>query len=387
LNWRMQRGCSPPTSAQRRASEIWDRVLDVQGTGLMSEKAFEALKREALYRRQTHVLDLPVSRMIAIVPTPSAGAHVADSRARARREPQPDSNSRFDGLDTAPTYRSKRPTSTQRTQAPHTVVIRNRSAFDRIENTTHRHPAAGASLDLIGDLVQASLDAGLVDARRAREANAADKITRIGSPPGTAMTLGSVTCSRTTGSPSARRFAYAVVEVPKLRAVYALRRAFSMACGLALSPPGQLWFAVAVDDDRRNAMVARGATLDRRLRDCLGDRIGKIAAREQLGVRGRSFSGQARWRKRTWVFANACRLLSEYFREVHRWTFIAERRLSDGQQRPCETGKLAVWRQATKSIRREFPTGITPCNFESTSVWVRKQSDAAAQSFYLAMGL
>jgi hypothetical protein len=33
------------------------------------------------------------------------------------------------------------------------------------------------------------------------------------------MTFGSVTCSRTTGSPSASRFAYVVVEVRKLKAV------------------------------------------------------------------------------------------------------------------------------------------------------------------------
>ena len=40
-----------------------------------------------------------------------------------------------------------------------------------------RHgPATGTSLELSGDLVQAGLDAGLVGARRAGEANAADKI-------------------------------------------------------------------------------------------------------------------------------------------------------------------------------------------------------------------
>ena len=36
--------------------------------------------------------------------------------------------------------------------------------------------AAGTSLELIGDLVQARLDAGFIDAWRAGEANAADKI-------------------------------------------------------------------------------------------------------------------------------------------------------------------------------------------------------------------
>ena len=77
------------------------------------------------------------------------------------------------------------------------------------------------SLELIGDLVQASLDAGLVDPRRAGEANAADKIIASldRKSPGMAMTFGSVTCSRTTGSASASRFAYAVVEMRKLRAV------------------------------------------------------------------------------------------------------------------------------------------------------------------------
>jgi len=43
--------------------------------------------------------------------------------------------------------------------------------------------------------------------------------TLTGSPPGMAITPGSVTCWRTTGLSSAKRLAYSVVETRKLRAV------------------------------------------------------------------------------------------------------------------------------------------------------------------------
>src|SRR5277367_274599 len=60
--------------------------------------------------------------------------------------------------------------------------------------------------------------------------------TLIGRPPGMAMMFGSVTCCRTTGLLSAKRLAYSAVGMRKFAAVYALRRAFSIVYGCALSP-------------------------------------------------------------------------------------------------------------------------------------------------------
>jgi hypothetical protein len=47
-------------------------LRDARGSRLVVQKPFEALGGEASRQRQTQVLDLPVSRIIAFVPSPSA---------------------------------------------------------------------------------------------------------------------------------------------------------------------------------------------------------------------------------------------------------------------------------------------------------------------------
>jgi hypothetical protein len=47
-------------------------LRDPRGSRLVAHKSVHALGGEPLCQRQTQVLDLPVSRMIAFVPTPSA---------------------------------------------------------------------------------------------------------------------------------------------------------------------------------------------------------------------------------------------------------------------------------------------------------------------------
>ena len=65
------------------------------------------------------------------------------------------------------------------------------------------------SFELFGDFVEPGLDARLVDAGRAGDADPAitSSPSLTGNPPGMAMTLGKVTCWRTTGSLSAKRLA------------------------------------------------------------------------------------------------------------------------------------------------------------------------------------
>ena len=62
-------------------SDLGIEFWNARGTSLIAQKAFEALNREAPLPAPNAVLDLPVSRMIAIVPTPPA----VSSTIRARQ--------------------------------------------------------------------------------------------------------------------------------------------------------------------------------------------------------------------------------------------------------------------------------------------------------------
>ena len=103
-----------------------------------------------------------------------------------------------------------------------------------------------------------------------------------------AITLGKVTCWRTTGSFSAKRLAY-----PGGRSAKSARGIGLAPCVLHRVRAGIVGahrdddFAGAVDDDGRNRIALGTAAVDRGFRDRLGQPIGKVAVGQQLRMRER----------------------------------------------------------------------------------------------------
>ena len=118
---------------------------------------------------------------------------------------------------------------------------------------------------------------------------------------------------------------------------------------------GHYGLAVAVDDNRRNPVAARSAALDRRLRD----RIGKIAARKQLGVRRRSMSAKHDGENEPGYWRTHVASCRKIFAKVHGRTFIVKRRFAvpsakDSGDRLEES--LPCWRYAMTETDCHFFT-------------------------------